>query len=123
MKLLIAPSDSSIDMNDPNILATMNAYYNEFRGVQMAPRMENDFIWYLFRKNFQRINIEQRGRMIGIQADFVEDIIGFILTYMSGYDLPEDVSVLNLLNHKMSFQELSKFWDDALPDLKMMLVG
>ena len=123
MKLLISPSEQSLDKNDPNILEKMTAYYNEFRGVQMAHRMENDFIWYLFRKNFQKINIEQRGRLIGIQADFVEDIIGFILTYMSGYDLPEDVSILNLLNHKMSFQELSKFWDDALPDLKMMLVG
>lgn len=123
MKLYISYNPAGYE-NDPAALSTaIQDFYEELRGVQMAPRMDNDFVWFLFRKQTEKISLYVKGSNIVIDGPSQEAIIGFLLTYLSGYDLPTDQALVKLLSPSMNFQDIHKLWRDALPDIDMVMIG
>lgn len=123
MKLYISYNPAGFETDPTAMTSAIQDFYEELRGVQMAPRMDNDFVWWLFRKQTEKISMNIRGSNIVIEAVNTEAIVAFILTYLSGYDLPADQALLSLLSPSMTFQELHKIWHDACPDIEIMLIG
>lgn len=123
MKLYISYNPAGFETDPTAMTRAIQDFFEELRGVQMAPRMDNDFVWWLFRKHTEKISMYVKGSNIVIDAVNTEAIVAFILTYLSGYDLPTDQALLKLLSPSMTFQELHKIWRDACPDIEIMLIG
>lgn len=123
MKLYISYNPAGFETDPTAMTSAIQEFYEELRGVQMAPRMDNDFVWWLFRKQTEKISMNIKGSNIVIDAVNTEALVAFILTYLSGYDLPTDQALLSLLSPSMTFQELHKLWHDACPDIEIMLIG
>ena len=122
MKLYI--SYDPLAFEEPSALSiAIQDFFEELRGIQMAPRMDNDFVWWLFRKQSETVTIYVKGSNIVIDGPSTEAITGFLLTYLSGYDLPTDQALLSLLSPSMNFQDVHKIWNDALPDMDIVLIG
>ena len=122
MKLYI--SYDPLAFEEPSALSiAIQDFFEELRGIQMAPRMDNDFVWWLFRKQSETVTIYVKGSNIVIDGPSTEAITGFLLTYMSGYTLPTDQALLKLLSPSMNFQDVHKIWNDALPDMDIVLIG
>lgn len=123
MKLYISYNPAGFETDPTAMTSAIQDFYEELRGVQMAPRMDNDFVWWLFRKQTEKISMNIKGSNIVIDSVNTEAIVAFILTYLSGYDLPAHQALLSLLSPSMTFQELHKLWHDACPDIEIMLIG
>lgn len=123
MKLYISYNPAGFE-TDPTAMSTaIQDFFEELRGIQMAPRMDNDFVWWLFRKQTETVSLYVKGSNIVVDAPSTEAIIAFILTYLSGYDLPTDQALLKLLSSSMNFQDIHKLWRDALPDIDILMIG
>jgi hypothetical protein len=123
MKLYISYNPAGFETDPTAMSAAIQNFFEELRGVQMAPRMDNDFVWWLFRKQTETVSLYVKGSNIVVEAPSTEAIIAFILTYLSGYDLPDDQALLRLLSPSMNFQDIHKLWRDALPDIDIVLIG
>lgn len=123
MKLYISYNPAGFETDPTAMSAAIQNFFEELRGVQMAPRMDNDFVWWLFRKQSETITLYVKGSNIVVEGPSTEAITGFILTYLSGYDLPTDQALLKLLSPSMAFQDLHKIWHDACPDIDIVLIG
>lgn len=123
MKLYISYNPAGFETDPTAMSAAIKDFFEELRGVQMAPRMDNDFVWWLFRKLSGTVSLYVKGSNVVVDAPSTEAIIAFILTYLSGYDLPTDQALLRLLSPSMSFQDLHKIWHDAIPDIEIVLIG
>lgn len=123
MKLFISYNPETFDNNQQAISTATQDFFEELRGVQMAPRMDNDFVWWLFRQYTESITMTVKGQNIVLDAPSTEAVVAFLLTYLSGYDLPTDPALLKLLSPSMRFQDVHKLWHDACPDIGLMLIG
>lgn len=123
MKLYISYNHEGYESNPSALSIAIQDFFEELRGIQMAPRMDNDFVWWLFRKQSETVTIYVKGSNIVIDGPSQEAITGFLLTYLSGYSLPTDQALLKLLSPSMNFQDIHKIWNDALPDMDMVLIG
>lgn len=123
MKLYISCNPTGFETDPIAMSAAIQNFFEELRGVQMAPRMDNDFVWWLFRKQTETVSLYVKGPNIVVDGPSQEAIIAFILTYLSGYDLPNDQALLRLLSPSMNFQDIHKLWRDACPDIDIVLIG
>ena len=123
MKLYISYNPAGFE-TDPNAMATATQeFFEELQPLLIAPRMNNDFVWWLFRKQTATISMSIKGSNIVVDAPSTEALIAFILTYLSGYDLPSDQALLGLLSPSMTFQDVHKLWRDACPDIDLLMIG
>lgn len=123
MKLYVSYNPAGFETDPTSMPCAIQDFFEELRGVQMAPRMDNDFVWWLFRKQTETVSLYVKGSNIVVEAPSTEAIIAFILTYLSGYDIPADQALLKLLSPSMNFQDIHKLWRDALPDIDIVMIG
>ena len=64
MKLYISYNPAGFETDPTAMSVAIQDFFEELRGVQLAPRMANDFVWFLFRKQSETVSLYVKGSNI-----------------------------------------------------------